>query len=161
VLARFPRRERASRRANTRSRLGLLTAVEDLRLAAGELLLRRTLCSGGAEAGMEMGAGADGFTTATSVRAGRASATERTLMGAELKRPSAFLPPLVRALRRSSAASRLDVLAITTREVENLEEQNNRSADQVSRQLSRKTVGIRGEKPPAHRSDESVATSLY
>jgi len=40
----------------------------------------------------------------------------RTRMGAELNRPSAFLPPLVSALRRSRAASRLDVWAITTRE---------------------------------------------
>ncbi|MFO0004572.1 MAG: hypothetical protein ACK559_25935, partial [bacterium] len=107
----------------------------DLRLTEGVLSLTRTLLRGGAEAGAGVGTGADADAMAPSVRAGRASAAERTRMGAELKRPSAFFPPLVRALRRSSAASRLDVLAITTREVENLEEQNNRSADQASRQL--------------------------
>jgi len=104
--------------------------------------------------------GADRATTVGSVRAGRASAAERTLIGAELKRPSAFFPPLVRALRRSSAASRLDVLAITTREIENQEEQSNRSADQAADDADEKRGRIRGWKPPAHHSDESVAASL-
>ena len=41
VLARFPRWERASRRASTRSRLGLLMGLEGLRLTGGALSLKR------------------------------------------------------------------------------------------------------------------------
>jgi len=128
MLALFPRWDSASRRARTRSRLGLLTALDGLRLTAEVLSLRRALRWGATGTGV--GAGGWGVdATGPSVREGRASLAERTLMGAELNRPSAFLPPLVRALRRSSAASRLDALAITTREVENLEEQNNLGKD--------------------------------
>ena len=117
VLARLPRWERASRLASTRSRLGLLMARVGWRLGVGALSDQRDargrgVGAGGAWGGATVAAGAG----ATSVREGRASAAVRTRMGAERKRPSAFLPPLVSALRRSRAASRLDVLAITTRE---------------------------------------------
>jgi len=55
-----------------------------------------------------------------SVRVARASAAVRTRTGAELKRPSAFLPPLVSALRRSRAASRLVVLAMSARKMKEI-----------------------------------------
>ena len=118
VLARLPRLERASRRASTKSRLGLLMGRAGLRLAAGALSLKRTErvrlgvgVGGGAWAGEE----AAPLIETASLRLRRASACVRVRLGVERKRPSAFLPPLVSALRRSRAASRLDVLAITTR----------------------------------------------
>jgi hypothetical protein len=55
---------------------------------------------------------------AAAVRVGRASSIERTRIVPELNRLAAFLPPLVRALRRSRAAARLDVLAMSARRME-------------------------------------------
>jgi hypothetical protein len=55
---------------------------------------------------------------AATVRLGRASLAVRTRLGPDVKRLVAFLPPLVSALRRSSAASRLEVLAMSARRME-------------------------------------------
>lgn len=140
VSARLPRFERASRRASTSSRLGLLTGRPAARregsLAAGELATAvlsanrwarvgafSTVVRLGRPAGRLDGSLAAGALACISsaeegalVRLGRESDAVRTRPGDELKRPAAFLPPLVRALRRSRAASRLDVLAISARD---------------------------------------------
>jgi hypothetical protein len=55
---------------------------------------------------------------AATVRLGRASLAVRTRLDPDVKRLVAFLPPLVSALRRSSAASRLEVLAMSARRME-------------------------------------------
>jgi hypothetical protein len=49
------------------------------------------------------------------VRLGRASLAVRTRPDPDVKRLAAFLPALVSARRRSSAASRLEVLAMSAR----------------------------------------------
>jgi hypothetical protein len=64
------------------------------------------------------GAGALAGAVAATVRLGRASLAVRTRLGPDVKRLVAFLPPLVSALRRSSAASRLEVLAMSARRME-------------------------------------------
>jgi hypothetical protein len=121
VLARLPLRLRASRRASTRSRLGLLTRRPPLWREAAELLNPE---AAGADATGRVGVAGGGVTGAAgraggaSVRVGRASSAVRTRLAPEVKRPAAFLPPVVRALRRSSAASRLDVLAMSARRME-------------------------------------------
>jgi len=61
---------------------------------------------------------AAGLAAAAEVRVGRASSSERTRLLPEVNRLAAFLPPLVRALRRSRAASRLDVLAMSARRMD-------------------------------------------
>jgi hypothetical protein len=84
--ARLPRRERASRRASTRSRLGLgtgrraalLRSGEGLPRAATEGRLRDAVATG------LTGAAAVGAAAGVTVRAGRASAAVRTRPGAEL-----------------------------------------------------------------------------
>ena len=83
--ARLPRRERASRRASTRSRLGLgtgravlLRTGEGLPRAATEGRLRDGVATG------LTGAAAVGAAAGVTVRAGRASAAVRTRPGAEL-----------------------------------------------------------------------------
>jgi hypothetical protein len=110
VLARLPERLRASRRESTSSRLGLETGRGVRRgLALGA---DSVLAWGREETGADAAAAGRGLLVAAAagswVREGRASATVRTRPGAELWRLRAFLPALVRALRRSRAASRLD-----------------------------------------------------
>jgi len=92
--------------------------------ALGEAHLRHPVRGAAAGAGRGRGAGATtgsvvvtAGAASTTVRLGRASLAERTRLGADVKRLAAFLPPVVRALRRSSAASRLDVLAMTARQI--------------------------------------------
>ena len=140
VSARLPRFDRASRRASTNSRLGLLTGRPAARregsLAAGELAAavlpaKRSARVGALTAALRPGrpagrregslaAGALACITSEGagvvVRLGRESEAVRTRPGDELNRPAAFLPPLVRALRRSRAASRLELLAISARD---------------------------------------------
>ena len=134
LSARLPRRERASRRASTKSRLGLGIARVGLRRDSPDRLDRSgagreaadlaALALAGAAATATgaglAGAGVAGAAGSGSVRVARASAAVRTRTGAELKRPSAFLPPLVSALRRSRAASRLVVLAMSARKMKEI-----------------------------------------
>lgn len=122
VSARLPRRDSASLRDSTSCRLGLAMGwAEDLRpLAPGGVMewdgTERILAL------LEIGEEASASTVETSaaeaatvisVRVARASAALRTRTGVDMYRLSAFLPALVRALRRSRAASRLDVLAMS------------------------------------------------
>ena len=117
VSARLPRLERASRRESTKSRLGLAIGRAGLRLADGDGTARLRLGVGtGALAAAATEA--DGLAAAAEVRVGRASSSERTRLLPEVNRLAAFLPPLVRALRRSRAASRLDVLAMSARRMD-------------------------------------------
>ena len=118
--ARLPRLERASRRASTRSRLGLAIGRAALRWLPldGAARLRLGVAGAAARAGAGLGAVGADSTAAAAVRVGRASSNERTRLGPEVNRLAAFLPPLVRALRRSRAASRLDVLAMSARRME-------------------------------------------
>jgi hypothetical protein len=76
--------------------------------AAADLTAAVVLAAAGALAGA----------VAATVRLGRASLAVRTRLGPDVKRLVAFLPPLVSALRRSSAASRLEVLAMSARRME-------------------------------------------
>jgi len=89
----------------------LLAGRERSALREGRLGREGRLAAVLAGAAAGVGAGA----AAVLVRVGRASDAERTLLGPVLYRPATFLPPVVRALRRSRAASRLDVLAISAR----------------------------------------------
>ena len=116
VSARLPRLERASRRESTRSRLGLAIGRAGLRRADGDgtARLRLGVGAGAVAAATE----AAGLAAAAEVRVGRASSSERTRLLPEVNRLAAFLPPLVRALRRSRAASRLDVLAMSARRMD-------------------------------------------
>ena len=125
LSARLPPRESASRRAKTSCLLGLAMGLgierraEELvwpavSLGSGALGFPKELL-GEFRRAVELPAGALG--KAALVRVGRASAAPRTRVGPEEYRPADFLPPLVRALRRSRAASRLDGLAISVRKV--------------------------------------------
>ena len=121
VSARLPRLERASRRASTKSLLGFaigrawLVRLEPV----GAARLRWEAAPRAFTAGAALATDA-GASIAGAVRVGRASSTERTRLGPEVNRLAAFLPPLVRALRRSRAASRLDELAMSARRMEYL-----------------------------------------
>jgi hypothetical protein len=84
-------------------------------LAAGRL----RDAAGAAARAAGAGSGAEAVAAGVAlVRVGRASLALRVRLGPEVNRPAAFLPPSVRARRRSSAASRLDVLAMTARRME-------------------------------------------
>ena len=122
VLARLPPRLRASRRDSTRSRLGFDTRLT-LRLAL-PLRLERDSPAGRRDRSLAIGAlaattSARGAAAgAEVVRVGRASEAVRTRLEPDVKRLAAFLPPLVSARRRSSAASRLEVLAMSARRMD-------------------------------------------
>jgi hypothetical protein len=126
VSARLPRLERASRRASTKSLLGFaIGRAWEVRLApVGAARLRLEAATRGLTAAAATGLAVATTDTedcgAAAVRVGRASSTERTRLGPDVNRLAAFLPPLVRALRRSKAASRLDVLAMSARRMEYL-----------------------------------------
>jgi hypothetical protein len=122
VSARLPRRDRASLRASTNCRLGLAMgwAADRCPLAPG--LVREREGTARAldplEVGAEVvaaGASGEGAAAGGSVRVALASAALRTRTGVDMYRLSAFFPAVVRALRRSRAASRLDVLAMSAR----------------------------------------------
>ena len=116
VSAFLPRRDRASRRASTRSLLGLafrwsLTCDRAGADAVGtRVAVRRGETATGVCATLEASA------SLALVRVAFASAAVRTRFAPALTATEAFLPVVVSALRRSSASSRLESLAMSARE---------------------------------------------
>ena len=118
VSAVFPRRDKASRRARTSSRLGCFWgfAVEERDTAVVVKLTVRWGATGrcGATATDAVDARVTGSSAGFAlVRVGRASAAVRTRLALTAAAAGDFLPEVVSALRRSSASSRLESLAMS------------------------------------------------
>ena len=116
VSAFLPRRDKASRRASTRSLLGLTfrCSLTSDRAGTDAVGVRVAVRRGGAATAASATPGASAALAL--VRVALASAAVRTRFAPALTATEAFLPDVVSALRRSSASSRLESLAMSAQE---------------------------------------------